>query len=80
MMFAPAPTFHRLRYLKIDPDLVLPKVRADIENQCTLIAEGKARIEDVVTHALDIFEKVRVVWLWLWVCVCVDGVGLQKRW
>eukprot|EP00750_Incisomonas_marina_P013843 INCI17554.1.p1 GENE.INCI17554.1~~INCI17554.1.p1 ORF type:complete len:612 (+),score=76.06 INCI17554.1:148-1983(+) len=44
-------------YLKIDPDLVLPKVRADIENQCTLIAEGKARIEDVVTHALDIFEK-----------------------
>jgi len=44
-------------YLKIDPDLVLPKVRSSIEGQCTLIAEGKARIEDVVTQSLDIFEK-----------------------
>jgi hypothetical protein len=33
------------------------KVRASIENQCSLIAEGRARIEDVVTHALDVFER-----------------------
>lgn len=33
------------------------QVRASIENQCSLIAEGQARMEDVVTLALDIFER-----------------------
>ena len=33
------------------------QVRSDIEAQCTLIAEGRARMEDVVTHALDVFER-----------------------
>lgn len=27
-------------YLRIDADLVLPKVRAQIESECTLIAKG----------------------------------------
>ena len=32
-------------YLRIDPDLVLPKVRAQIEAQCTLIAKGPVRTD-----------------------------------
>ena len=30
-------------YLRIDADLVLPKVRAQIEGECTLIAKGQVR-------------------------------------
>ena len=30
-------------YLRIDADLVLPKVRAQIESECTLIAKGLVR-------------------------------------
>lgn len=30
-------------YLRIDADLVLPKVRAQIESECTLIAKGQVR-------------------------------------
>lgn len=30
-------------YLRIDVDLVLPKVRAQIESECTLIAKGLVR-------------------------------------
>lgn len=30
-------------YLRIDADLVLPKVRAQIESECTLIAKGLER-------------------------------------
>ena len=71
-------------YLKIDPDLVLPKViraggksssvsthalrhvqvRADIERQCALVADGKATKEQVVAHSLEVFAakfKVRAV-------------------
>jgi hypothetical protein len=34
-------------YLKIDADLVLPEVRAAIENFCDLIAKGLASKEQV---------------------------------
>ena len=38
-------------YYYIDPELVLPTVRGNIEKECTLIAQGKARKEDVVEHS-----------------------------
>ena len=42
-------------YFRIDPDLVLPTVRASIEKAISLIASGKARFEDVVKHSVQIF-------------------------
>ena len=44
-------------YYYIDSELVLPTVRSNIEKECTLIAKGKARKEDVVEHALDVFKE-----------------------
>ena len=43
-------------YTAIDPELVTPKVRGDIESQCALIAVGKAGAEAVVAHALAMFK------------------------
>ena len=43
-------------YYKIDEELVLPTVRSAIEEQCTLIANGDAKIDDVLEHSLNIFE------------------------
>lgn len=40
----------------IDPELVLPVVRGNIEKECALIAKGRARQEDVVDHALAVFR------------------------
>ena len=44
-------------YSAIDPELVTPKVRADIESQCALIAVGKAKAQDVTAHVLNMFKK-----------------------
>lgn len=44
-------------YTAIDPELVTPKVRADIETECSLIAIGKAKAEDVVSHVLSTFKS-----------------------
>jgi DNA topoisomerase-3 len=44
-------------YYRTDPELVLPKVRAAIEQQCTLIAKGIATKEDVLQHSLILFQK-----------------------
>eukprot|EP00917_Polyrhabdina_sp_WS-2016_P019818 GHVP01042382.1.p1 GENE.GHVP01042382.1~~GHVP01042382.1.p1 ORF type:complete len:833 (+),score=121.93 GHVP01042382.1:640-3138(+) len=44
-------------YYRIDPELVLPTVRATIENQCNLIAKGKADSKQVVAHSLTEFRK-----------------------
>ncbi len=44
-------------YKRIDPDLVLPRVRSEIEAQCNSIAQGTARLEDVLAHALVVFEQ-----------------------
>lgn len=41
----------------IDPELVLPVVRGNIEKECNLIARGKAAMEDVVDHALMVFKQ-----------------------
>lgn len=43
-------------YMHIDPTLVLPDVRADIERQCSRIAEGDAERTAVVASALGVFE------------------------
>ena len=44
-------------YCEIDPELVLPQVRSNIERSCELIAKGKADFNRVVQHVLDIFKK-----------------------
>lgn len=44
-------------YHVIDPDLVLPRVRATIERECDLIAQGRAKLDDVVPHALQMFRN-----------------------
>jgi DNA topoisomerase III len=44
-------------FYAIDPELVLPQVRAAIEAECALIASGKVTKDEVLLHALDIFER-----------------------
>lgn len=44
-------------YYKTDAELVLPKVRANIEKQCTLVAQGEASKDDVLRHSLNILEQ-----------------------
>jgi DNA topoisomerase-3 len=44
-------------YSAIDPELVTPKVRSDIESQCNLIAQGRAKFQDVIDHSLNMFRK-----------------------
>lgn len=43
-------------YHRIDPDLVLPTVRAQIERDCTAIAEGKQTFAEVVQRSLEVFR------------------------
>lgn len=41
----------------VDGELVAPRVRANIENNCTLVAQGKADKDIVVAHALENFKR-----------------------
>lgn len=43
-------------YFHIDPELVLPSVRSNIERSVALIAKGKAQCEDVLNHVLGMFK------------------------
>lgn len=43
-------------YCEIDPELVLPQVRSNIEKSCELISKGKADFNKVVNHVLKIFK------------------------
>ncbi|GBE59944.1 DNA topoisomerase III beta-1 [Babesia ovata] len=43
-------------YMQIDPELVLPSVRATIESYCNMIAEGKAECADVIRHVCRMFR------------------------
>ena len=44
-------------YCEIDPELVLPKVRSNIERSCEMIAKGRADFNNVVSHVLTIFKN-----------------------
>jgi DNA topoisomerase-3 len=44
-------------YCQIDPELVLPSIRQNIEKSCELIAKGKADFNKVLTHVLTMFKK-----------------------
>lgn len=43
-------------YCEIDPELVLPQVRSNIEKSCDLIAQGRADFNKVVGHVQKIFK------------------------
>ena len=43
-------------YCDIDPELVLPRVRSNIERSCELICKGKLDFNTVVAHACAIFK------------------------
>ena len=43
--------------LQIDPELVLPTMRAAVEQQLNLIAQGKVPYTAVTQHGLDIFQR-----------------------
>ena len=51
------PSFLPFSIFQIDPDLVKPTMRAAIESQLNLIAQGKAEFQSVLQHALDIFKR-----------------------
>ena len=44
-------------YCSIDPELVLPTIRSNIEKSCELIAKGKADFNTVVNHVMRMFKK-----------------------
>lgn len=44
-------------YCEIDPELVLPQVRGNIEKSCEMIAKGRADFNRVTSHVLEIFKK-----------------------
>lgn len=44
-------------YCEIDPELVLPSIRSNIEKSCDLIAKGKADFNRVLGHVINMFRK-----------------------
>lgn len=44
-------------YCSIDPELVLPTIRKNIEKSCEMIAKGKADFSKVLSHVLLMFKK-----------------------
>ena len=40
-------------YCEIDPELVMPSIRSNIEKSCELIAKGKADFSVVLKHVLN---------------------------
>ncbi len=44
-------------YCEIDPELVLPTIRSNIEKSCDLIAKGRADFNKVLAHVIGMFKK-----------------------
>jgi DNA topoisomerase III len=44
-------------YCSIDPELVLPSIRQNIEKSCELIAKGKAEFTKVLSHVIKMFKR-----------------------
>jgi len=44
-------------YCEIDPELVLPRVRSNIERSCEMVARGKVDFAKVINHVLAIFKE-----------------------
>jgi len=44
-------------YCEIDPELMLPTIRSNIEKSCDLIAKGKADFSKVLNHVMNMFKK-----------------------
>ncbi len=44
-------------YCQIDPELVMPSIRKNIEKSCDLVAKGKADFSIVLNHVLKMFRK-----------------------
>eukprot|EP01094_Clydonella_sp_ATCC50884_P016000 TRINITY_DN2668_c0_g3_i1.p1 TRINITY_DN2668_c0_g3~~TRINITY_DN2668_c0_g3_i1.p1 ORF type:complete len:846 (+),score=211.68 TRINITY_DN2668_c0_g3_i1:225-2762(+) len=44
-------------YHRIDPDLVLPAVRSNIEKYIAYIAQGRSTFDEVVAHSLRVFKE-----------------------
>lgn len=44
-------------YCEIDPELVLPTIRSNIEKSCDLIAKGKSDFSRILAHVLKMFKK-----------------------
>ena len=57
-MLIPTPLGNALvkGYCEIDPELVLPRVRSNIERSCAMVAKGKVEFIQVVNHVLKIFK------------------------
>ncbi|KAI6172120.1 DNA topoisomerase [Aphelenchoides besseyi] len=43
-------------YQRVDPELIQPNMRAEVETQLNLIAKGKADYETVTNHVLNVFR------------------------
>lgn len=41
----------------VDPEIVQPSVRAEIENYVHQVAQGNKKFEDVLTYAMDLYKK-----------------------
>ena len=44
-------------YHAIDSTLVLPRIRSDIEDECTKISKGLASRQEVVDKAIELFSS-----------------------
>lgn len=44
-------------YCQIDPELVMPSIRQNIEKSCDLIAKGKADFNKVLSHVIKMFRR-----------------------
>lgn len=44
-------------YQRVDPELIQPTMRADVEKQLDLIAKGKADYEQMKNHTLEVFRQ-----------------------